>query len=252
VRPEHHEAVRLTAVPKGVPSAEMSAAQREQLRALLQVFVGRIPDELAEREAAKFAGDKLRDVYFAWAGGTERGQRYYYRLQGPRRAIALTAAIALVTVWAVIAAAFFLLGQGPAAVRLRGTARHPAAALSLSLLSRTAAWRLSRCGARNGQWPAGSRHRPFSGMSLALADELGTLVEELRPRGHELRECGGRGRAEWISATPPDRLHVSVLTLGEIEQESRASAAGETSGRPLRLSAGCGTWRPGWRTGCSQ
>jgi toxin FitB len=24
--------------------------------------------------------------------------------------------------------------------------------------------------------------------------------------------------AEWISATPPDRLHVSVLTLGEFEQ----------------------------------
>ena len=45
------------------------------------IFVGRIPDELAEREAAKFAGDKLRDVYFAWAGGTERGQPHYYRLQ---------------------------------------------------------------------------------------------------------------------------------------------------------------------------
>ena len=26
------------------------------------------------------------------------------------------------------------------------------------------------------------------------------------------------GVADWISATPPDRLHVSVLTLGEIEQ----------------------------------
>ena len=81
VRPEHHEAVRLTAVPKGVPAAQMSAAQREQLRALLQVFVGRIPDELAEREAAKFAGDKPRDVYFAWADETERGQPHYYRLQ---------------------------------------------------------------------------------------------------------------------------------------------------------------------------
>lgn len=26
------------------------------------------------------------------------------------------------------------------------------------------------------------------------------------------------GVAEWIAATPPDRLHVSVLTLGEIER----------------------------------
>ena len=82
--PEHLEAVRLTAVPKGMPAAAMSAAQREQLRALLQVFIGRIPDELAEPEAAKFAGDKIHDVYFAWAGGTEPGQPHYYRLQGPR------------------------------------------------------------------------------------------------------------------------------------------------------------------------
>lgn len=26
------------------------------------------------------------------------------------------------------------------------------------------------------------------------------------------------GVAEWIAATPPDRMHISVLTLGEIEQ----------------------------------
>ena len=26
------------------------------------------------------------------------------------------------------------------------------------------------------------------------------------------------GVADWIAATPPDRLHVSVLTLGEIAQ----------------------------------
>jgi hypothetical protein len=82
--PGHYEAVRLTAAPKGVPAAAMSPAQREQLRALLRVFVGRIPDELAEREAAKFAGDKLDGVHFAWAGGTEPGQPHYYRLQGPR------------------------------------------------------------------------------------------------------------------------------------------------------------------------
>jgi hypothetical protein len=84
VLPEHHEAVRLTAAPKGVPAVEMSAGQQEQLRALLDVFLGRIPEELAEQEAAKFAGDKLHGVHFAWAGGVERGQPHYYRLQGPR------------------------------------------------------------------------------------------------------------------------------------------------------------------------
>lgn len=82
--PQHYEAVRLTTAAKGVPAAALSAAQRDQLRALLHVFLDRIPDELAGREAAKFAGDKLRDVHFAWAGGTEPGQPHYYRLQGPR------------------------------------------------------------------------------------------------------------------------------------------------------------------------
>jgi hypothetical protein len=84
VRPEHHEAVRLTDPPKGLPAAAMSAEQRDQLRALLAVYLDRIPDDLADREAEKFAGDKLLDVHFAWAGGTERGQPHYYRLQGPR------------------------------------------------------------------------------------------------------------------------------------------------------------------------
>jgi hypothetical protein len=82
--PEHREAIRLTTAPKGVPAAAMSDGQREQLRALLHVFLGRIPDELAEQEAAKFAGGKLHAVHFAWAGGTGPGQPHYYRLQGPR------------------------------------------------------------------------------------------------------------------------------------------------------------------------
>ncbi|WP_324916529.1 DUF3500 domain-containing protein [Actinophytocola sp.] len=69
---------------EGVPAADMSADQQEQLRALLAVYVGRLPEELAEREAAKFTGDRLGEIHFAWAGGTEPGQPHYYRLQGPR------------------------------------------------------------------------------------------------------------------------------------------------------------------------
>jgi hypothetical protein len=84
VRRQDHEAVRLTSRPKGVAAAHLTPAQRDQLRALLGVYLGRIPDELAEREAAKFAGDRLGHVHFAWAGGTERHQPHYYRLQGPR------------------------------------------------------------------------------------------------------------------------------------------------------------------------
>jgi Protein of unknown function (DUF3500) len=84
VRAEHHEAVRLTDRPKGLAAADLTPAQQDQLRALLGVYLGRVPDEIAEREAAKFAGDRLAQIHFAWAGGTERLQPHYYRLQGPR------------------------------------------------------------------------------------------------------------------------------------------------------------------------
>jgi hypothetical protein len=84
LRPEHHALLRLTDAPKGVPASALSPSQQDQLRLVLDVFLRRIPDELAEVEAAKFAGDKLSDVHFAWAGGMERGEPHYYRLQGPR------------------------------------------------------------------------------------------------------------------------------------------------------------------------
>lgn len=84
IRPEHNHAVSLTDAPKGISAAAMTASQRELLRAVLDVFIGRIPEELAERETEKFAGDKLGAVHFAWAGGVERRQPHYYRLQGPR------------------------------------------------------------------------------------------------------------------------------------------------------------------------
>jgi uncharacterized protein DUF3500 len=83
-RPEDHEAVRLTTSPKGLAAADLEPAQQQQLRALLGVYIGRVPEELAEREAAKFAGDRIGRIHFAWAGGIERHQPHYYRLQGPR------------------------------------------------------------------------------------------------------------------------------------------------------------------------
>ena len=84
MRPEHHRALRLTSAAKGIAASAMTASQRELLRAVLGVFIDRIPEELAAREAEKFDGDKLEAVHFAWAGGIERGQPHYYRLQAPR------------------------------------------------------------------------------------------------------------------------------------------------------------------------
>jgi hypothetical protein len=84
LRPEHLEAVRFTDTPKGVPAGLLDDAQKEMLRELLGVYVRRIPDALADAEGAKFAGDRLDAVHFAWAGGTEPGEPHYYRVQGAR------------------------------------------------------------------------------------------------------------------------------------------------------------------------
>lgn len=82
--PSDFAAVQLTATPKGLPAAHLTDSQQNALRALLDLYLGRIPDELAEREAAKFAGDNLNAVHFAWAGGVAPGEPHYYRLQAPR------------------------------------------------------------------------------------------------------------------------------------------------------------------------
>ena len=69
--------------PDGLKMSAMNKAQREALTKLIDVYVGKMaPDVAAERMArVKKAG--LDNIAFAWAGSTERGQKHYYRVQGP-------------------------------------------------------------------------------------------------------------------------------------------------------------------------
>jgi hypothetical protein len=76
------DALRLTTVPKGLAAAAMSASQRELLKALLDTYVGRLPDEIAEREMAKVTGSSFPALHLAWAGSLEPGRPHYYRVQG--------------------------------------------------------------------------------------------------------------------------------------------------------------------------
>ncbi len=67
----------------GLAASDMNDGQREMLRDLVAVYVGRLPDEVAEREMAKLEteGD-LSQARFAWAGAQERGKAHYYRVHG--------------------------------------------------------------------------------------------------------------------------------------------------------------------------
>jgi hypothetical protein len=77
------EAVALTPEPKGVPGAELDAAQRELLRALLGTYLGRVPAGVSP--LPRYDDPAALDaVHLAWAGSTTPGEPHYYRLQGPR------------------------------------------------------------------------------------------------------------------------------------------------------------------------
>ncbi|MBI2767034.1 MAG: DUF3500 domain-containing protein [Chloroflexi bacterium] len=78
------EAVRYGATPKGLAATKMNAGQRAALIALIQQYIGRMPDEVAAFEHARLRAAGIEQVHFAWAGGIQRRQPHYYRLQGPR------------------------------------------------------------------------------------------------------------------------------------------------------------------------
>lgn len=78
---ELSKAIAFTAQPKGLAAGEMTAGQRDNLKALLSTYVGRINDDLADDEMAK-VNSAFDDLHFLWAGGTEVGVPHYYRVQG--------------------------------------------------------------------------------------------------------------------------------------------------------------------------
>ena len=69
--------------PPGVGFDKLDAAQQALLKELVQEYVHRVRPDLAKDDLAKIAKAGWDKTAFAWAGGTERGQGHYYRVQGP-------------------------------------------------------------------------------------------------------------------------------------------------------------------------
>ena len=65
---------------EGLQLKDMTAAQREVVTALLDVYVTRLPDTIAEAQRANLVS--LDTAAFAWAGGIQRGEGHYYRVLG--------------------------------------------------------------------------------------------------------------------------------------------------------------------------
>jgi hypothetical protein len=67
----------------GLAAADMSAEEREALRALIELYVGRLVIESGREVLSRLDRAGFDKVRFAWAGGTEPGQPHYYRVHGP-------------------------------------------------------------------------------------------------------------------------------------------------------------------------
>jgi hypothetical protein len=68
--------------PAGVSGSTLAPAQLELLRALVGCYIGRVPDEVAERQLQRVEHHGLERLHFAWAGGESEGTPHYYRVQG--------------------------------------------------------------------------------------------------------------------------------------------------------------------------
>ena len=69
--------------PDGIAFAQLNKQQKELFNQLLEVYLGRMLDDVAAGRRAKLKAAGLEKISFAWAGGLNRGDLHYYRLQGP-------------------------------------------------------------------------------------------------------------------------------------------------------------------------
>jgi len=69
--------------PGGITASEMDAPQREMLMAVVNAYVSLMTPDVAALRTANLRKAGVEKIAFAWAGGSERGKKHYYRVQGP-------------------------------------------------------------------------------------------------------------------------------------------------------------------------
>ena len=69
--------------PAGVAWTSLTAAQQGTLMQVIEAYTSVMAEDLAADRLARVRKAGIEKVTFAWAGPIERGQRHYYRVQGP-------------------------------------------------------------------------------------------------------------------------------------------------------------------------
>ena len=68
---------------KGIAAAKLTPPQRRTLMKLIEEYVHRVRPDLAGEDLKKIEKAGIEKIQFAWAGGIEKGEGHYYRVQGP-------------------------------------------------------------------------------------------------------------------------------------------------------------------------
>ena len=68
---------------QGLPASEMNRAQTLALMLLISEYLNNANAEVAGAKMQQIHDAGLENLYFAWAGSTERGEGHYYRIHGP-------------------------------------------------------------------------------------------------------------------------------------------------------------------------
>jgi hypothetical protein len=69
--------------PAGVAARDLTTDQDRRLAHLLQEYVSRMPEDVADTRLNQIEKAGRGHIHFAWAGDEQPGQPHYYRLQGP-------------------------------------------------------------------------------------------------------------------------------------------------------------------------
>jgi hypothetical protein len=70
-------------MPAGVTMPELSPAQRAMVTGLIEAYAGQMAPDVAALRMEKLRRAGTDAITFAWAGDVQRGQKHYYRIQGP-------------------------------------------------------------------------------------------------------------------------------------------------------------------------
>lgn len=69
--------------PAGLMAADMTSAQRDLLMKIIDSYTAVQTADVSADRMAKIKAAGTEKIGFVWAGSTEKGQRYHYRVQGP-------------------------------------------------------------------------------------------------------------------------------------------------------------------------